>query len=114
VIGEPFNFKGLVHQERKGLVISLSPKVLFDEDGTTIKEGGLPLLYETSDEIKAHFGLPIKVEAYCGDVSIATKQADAVACVLSDRLNTPRARIKTSGYKTPRERQRVDVIILNR
>ncbi|MFH1860027.1 MAG: hypothetical protein ABH870_03305, partial [bacterium] len=73
IVGNPFSIDALAHQEKNGLVITLSSKVLFDPsvDDVQIKPDAMPLIQEVADEIKNYFGLPIEVEVYDDNATMA-------------------------------------------
>jgi hypothetical protein len=113
-MGEPFSFKGLIHREDKGLVISLATEELFSmlDDKVNIRAEALSLLREAADEIrKNHSNVPIIVEAYGMDISLLEEQAKAVAKALADELIILEERIKISAYHAPRYEERIDIVI---
>jgi hypothetical protein len=118
-VGEPFSFDGIIHQESKGLVISLSVPALFDNkktgEGEAVSYSGMELLQEASDYIKRYyFTYPVRVECYSKDDATAQSRAQVTAKTLGGLLLLPRGEIPSSGTFADSINERVDIVIANR
>ena len=118
-VGEPFSFDGIIHQESKGLIISLSVPALFENkktgEGESVSASGMGLLQETADYIKRYyFTYPVKVECFSKDDATANGRAQLVAKSLGGLLLLPRGDIAATGTFTDAVNERVDVVIANR
>jgi flagellar motor protein MotB len=116
IVGKPFSIDAIVHQEKKGLVITLASRVLFEEDidEVQLRPDAMPLIQEVADEIKNYFGLPIVVEAYEYNTSKAKQQAKLIAKLLAEKLIIWEKDIKTSWHKIRKQKPYIDIIIRNR
>ena len=116
LIGAPFVLHSLIHQEENGLFLSLTRKKVFDveKDKNKILYEALPFLKEASDSIKDNFTLPVVVNVYGENASLATEQAKAVAKYFTDELVLPQTQIKAYGFEDAIENFRVDIAIKNR
>ena len=117
-VGEPFSFDGIIHQEQKGLVLSLSLNSLYAEKklGTkeSLSESGIELLKESADWIKRYyFNYPIQVECFSMD-PVALEQAQVFAKSLTSELLLPHSEISASRTPTDRSSERLEIIITNR
>lgn len=116
LIGAPFTIHALLHQEQDGLFISITRKKLFDveKEKTKLIDENVVLLKESLDILKENFNLPIKVEVYGENSTVATEQSKVVAKYLIDSLVLPEECIKYIGYENTIEDHRVDIFIKNR
>lgn len=119
-VGEPFSFDGIIHQESKGLVISLSLSFVFEmkpdlTESETIGESGIELLEEAADWIKQYyFTSPIRVECYTADLVHALSHAQLISKTLASLLLLPRGEIPANGVSSDISSGRIDIIIVNR
>jgi hypothetical protein len=114
VMGYPFVIDALLHKEEKGLVISLSSKKLFgSHDRVELKKSSLPLIKETADYIKDHFGSPLLIEAYNKDKNKAKRQGEKIASLLAKELIIPQTQIKILPIEGKEGEYRIDVILVN-
>lgn len=119
-VGESFSFDGVVHQESKGLVVSLSLNALFNparEFGQkeTLSDQGMDLVQEAADWIKRYyFTYPFRVECYTADGAQGTGRAQTVAKTLANLLLLPRGEIESSGIVSDLSKERIDILITNR
>lgn len=120
LVGEPFFFHGVVHQESKGLFITLANSSLFEttmgvRETETIGESGLALIQEAADYIKRYyFTYPIKVESYAVNAALANSRAATVSKLLASLLLLPKGEIPTSGAVSDRASERIVILISNR
>lgn len=115
--GEPLRFKGVVHQERDGLHISLDSQSLFGKAKAAeqVEKEGLPLLRAAADLIKRKYtGIPVRVEAYAGGKALAERQAAAVEAYLEKELMLQAQEITSDALAVPYAEQRLEVILVNR
>ena len=115
--GEPIRFKGIVHQERDGVHVSLDSTILFgtDKAAKDPTKDGLGLLRASADLIKRRYsGTPIRVESYAGSKTLAETQAQAVENYLIQELMLLPQDIATDSLKTPYAEQRLEIILVNR
>lgn len=120
-VGEPFSFDGVIHQEGKGLFISLWITAIYESakgtggEGETIGNSGMELLREAADWIKRYyFTYPIRVECYSRSEALATSRAQGIAKTLGSLLLLPRGEIAASGTITDSVNERIDILIANR
>ncbi len=118
-VGEPFSFDGIIHQESRGLVLSLALTPLFDAkkpgEKETITPSGADLLKEAADWVKRYyFNYPIRVECFSKDAETASERAQIFAARLSSELLLPRPEIKTNGTSSDADAERLEIIITNR
>lgn len=119
-VGEPFSFDGVIHQESKGLIISLDLSAVFiskkgSSENEIIEESSLELLRETADYIKRYyFTLPISIECYSKDLKMSAVRAQAVSKILQSFLLLPRGEIPTAGFPSDLSSERIDIVITNR
>jgi flagellar motor protein MotB len=116
IVGNPFSIDALAHQEKNGLVITLSSKVLFDPsaEDAQIKPDAMLLIQEVADEIKNYFGLPIEIEVYDDNTVIADAQAEIISNLLSEKLIIWKEQIKTSTHRIKKQKPCVNIIVVNR
>lgn len=120
LVGDPFSFDGVIHQEPQGLVITLSLESLFDKKlpnktEETIGDLGNELLEETADWVKRYyFTYPVKVQCYCQSQTQAISKAKLVADVLTSSLILTNNDIPANGTVSDANNERVDIIITNR
>ncbi|MDI6781117.1 MAG: hypothetical protein QME49_03295 [bacterium] len=116
IVGNPFSIDAIAHQEKNGLVVTLSSRVLFDPsaDDVQIKPDAMPLIQEVADEIKNYFGLPIEIDAYDDNTTTANAQAEIVSNLLAEKLIVWNEQIKTSGHKIRKQKPYINVIVRNR
>lgn len=115
--GEPLRFKGVVHQERDGLHISLDSQSLFGKAkaAESVEKEGLPLLRAASDLVKRKYtGVPLRVEAYAGGKALAERQAQAVESYLEKELMLQAQDITSDALAVPYAEQRLELILVNR
>ncbi len=120
-VGEPFSFNGVMHQESKGLIISLAPDALFDgkksagSDRESIGEIGTALLEEAADWVKRnYYTFPLRIESYGKDDALAASRAEAVSKALGGLLQLHRGEIPASGSITDPGNERIDIVVANR
>ncbi|MEK7273704.1 MAG: hypothetical protein AAB110_00475, partial [Candidatus Desantisbacteria bacterium] len=116
IVGNPFSIDALVHQEKNGLVITLSNRVLFDPsaDDVQIKPDAMPIIQEAADEIKNYFGLPIEVEVYDDNTTMANAQAEIISNLLAEKLIVWNEQIKTSTHRIKKQKPYINIIVSNR
>ncbi|MBI4777900.1 hypothetical protein HY792_03135 [Candidatus Desantisbacteria bacterium] len=116
IVGNPFSIDALAHQEKNGLVITLSSRVLFDPsaDDVQIKPDAMPLIQEVADEIKNYFGLPIEIEVYDDNTTTANAQAETISNLLAEKLIVWNEQIKTSTHRIKKQKPYVNIIVANR
>ena len=121
LISKPFWFEGILHQEAKGLFISLSPNALFKEkeettDQIKISELGVELLKESADWIKRYaFTLPLEVEYYfVKEEPLAQTKVQIISKFLSDQLILPLERIPFRTVPSQKNSEEIALIIGNR
>jgi hypothetical protein len=116
-VGKPLRFKGIAHQERTGLHLSLDSAVLFGQakaDEKLSREGGL-LVRSAADLVKRRFaGIPIRVESYAQSKALADRQASAVEAQLIRELMLLPQDISIDTLRTPYAEQRLEIVLLNR
>ncbi|OGR82320.1 MAG: hypothetical protein A2902_00980 [Elusimicrobia bacterium RIFCSPLOWO2_01_FULL_64_13] len=119
-VGEPFRFDGVIHQESRGLVISLASQAVFERDKgfgeqEAVSDSGTDLLQETADWIRRnYFTLPIKVDGYAKNSQQAETRAATVARAMEKILLLPRPDIASSGAMSGLQEERIEVTIINR
>ncbi len=120
-VGEPFSFNGVMHQESKGLIISLSPDAVFDgkkspgSDSESIGNGGKALLEEATDWIKRnYYTFPLRIESYGKNDTVATARGATVSKTLGEMLLLHRGEIPASGSITDPGNERIDIVVANR
>lgn len=117
-VGKPIRFKGVVHQERNGLLITLDSAVLFGRaKGAETVQGaeGQDLIRSCADVIKRRYsGMPIRVEAYAGSKELAERQAQEIEAALTKELMLLPQDISIDALATPYAEQRVEIVLLNR
>lgn len=119
-VGDSFSFDGVIHQESKGLTISLAFPSLFEAkkgfaESETIGDSGLGLLQEVADWIKRYyFTYPVRVECYSSDDSLSLSRSQAVAKILASILLLPRGELSANGTVADLSKERVDIVIGNR
>jgi len=116
-VGVPLRFKGIVHQERDGLHISLDSSSLFGKAKASEKLAleGSDLVRSAADVVKRGFsGVPIRVEAYASSKDLAERQAQDVERALMQELMLLPQDIATDSLQTPYADQRVEIVLLNR
>lgn len=116
IMGNSFSIDALVHQEKNGLIITLSSRVLFDQsaDDVQIKPDALLLIQEVADEIKNYFGLPIEIELYNDNASTANAQTEIIKNLLTEKLLVWNEQIKTSTHLAKKQKPFINVILYNR
>ncbi len=116
IVGNPFSIDALVHQEKNGLVITMSSRVMFDPsaDEVQIKPDGMPFIQEAADEIKNYFGLPIEIEVHNDDSTTAKAQAEIISNLLAEKLIVWNEQIKTSTHQIRKQKPYINVIVRNR
>ncbi len=116
IMGNPFSIDALVHQEKDGLVITLSSRILFDQsaDDVQIKPEALSLIQEVTDEIKNYYGLPIEIEAYDDSVSLTKIQTEVLRNLLAERLLVWNEQIKTTTHRIKKQKPYINIVVNNR
>lgn len=115
--GEPLRYKGVVHQERDGLHISLDSQALFGKAKAAeqVEKDGLPLLRAAADLVKRKYtGIPLRVEAYSGGKALAERQAQAVETYMEKELMLQGQDITSDALAVPYGDQRLELILVNR
>lgn len=116
-VGAPLRFKGILHQERDGLHITLDSASLFGKAKAAEKLSpeGLDLVRSAADLIKRSYsGVPIRVEAYASSKDLAERQAQDVEANLAKELMLLPQDISTDVLQTPYSDQRLEIVLLNR
>lgn len=116
-VGKPIRYKGIVHQERTGLHLTLDSAALFGrtKSRTAIEPEGIPVVRSAADLIKRrHSGIPIRVEAYAGTQELAQRQAEAVERYLIQELMLLPQDISVDADRAPYADQRLEIVLLNR
>lgn len=118
-VGEPFAFDGVLHQESRGLIISLALPALFEpKKGSSeeiIGQSGTDLLAESADWIKRYFfTYPIRIECHGKDASLSGQRAKAASKVLGSMLLLHTGEIPSTGNLADAGVERLDIIIANR
>lgn len=116
VVGKPFNFDAIMHQEEHGLILSMSDIAMFtrDPEASEITEQGKLLLMETADMLKKYYTLPIRVEVYANNLATAGKRSKNIAEYLTELLIVPDDRIKTANHTAYVANQRINIVIVNK
>lgn len=114
---KPIKYKGVVHQERTGLHMTLDSTALFgsmkDASGTVGEGEGV--LRAAADLIKRRYpGVPLRVEAYSGTKELAEKQARTVQDYLQRELMLMPQDVSTDSDRATFSDQRIEIILLNR
>lgn len=115
--GEPLRFKGVVHQERDGLHISLDSQGLFGKAKASeqVEKEGVPLLRAAADLVKRKYtGVPVRVEAYAGGKLLAERQAQSVESYMEKELMLQSQEITSDALAVPYGEQRLELILVNR
>jgi hypothetical protein len=115
--GKPIKFKGVIHQERTGLHISLDSTFLFGsaKEAARIQEEGANVLRSAADLVKRRYSrIPIRVEAYARTKPLADAQAQGVRDYFTRELMLMPQDISMEGDSSGFADQRVEVILLNR
>ncbi|HVE13236.1 MAG TPA: hypothetical protein VNI01_07575, partial [Elusimicrobiota bacterium] len=116
-VGTPLRYKGIVHQERDGIHITLDSAELWgrakaNQDLTT---EGVALMRSAADLIKRRFtGLPLRVEAYAASKELADRQAAAASDYLLKELMLLPQDLSTDSLRTPFSDQRTEIVLVNR
>jgi len=114
VVGEPFTVVALLHQESRGLIISIALDSLFNERDKDLRPEGKIILQEVSDILKRYFELPVRIEAWTGDIQAGKNQSGSVADCLAERLIVPVKQFVTASVSETTPNERIDVLIQNR
>lgn len=115
--GDPVRYKGVVHQERDGLHVSLDSSILFGKakGGESLEKEGLSLVRAAADLVKRKYtGVPVRVESYAGSKALAERQAAAVEDYMAQELMLSGAEITTDSLSVGYGDQRVELILVNR
>ena len=112
-VGEPFKYPAIMHQEKDGLVITISDELMFskNKEATGITNEAKLLLMEAADTIKKYHTLPIAIHAYSNSEKVASKRAENVNEYLCDLLLFPKDRMATAGSSAYIDQQRLDIVI---
>jgi hypothetical protein len=116
-VGDPLRFKGIVHQERDGLHLSLDSASLWGSGKTaqSLQGEGARIIRSAADLIKRRYaGIPIRVEVYGATKQLADLQADIIEGMLTKELMLLPQDISTDSLRVPYTDQRVEIILLNR
>jgi len=116
-VGKPLRFKGIVHQERDGLHLSLDSASLFGagKNSQSLVERGPQIIRSAADLIKRRYaGIPIRVEVFGATKQLADLQADLIEGLLTKELMLLPQDISTDSLRVPYTDQRVEIILLNR
>lgn len=116
-VGKPLRFKGIIHQERTGLHVSLDSAVLFGrtKTGSRLTAEGSSLVRSAADLVKRrHPGVPIRLESYANTKSLAEQQALAVEHMLIQELMILPQDVSIDSMRAPYTGQRMEIILLNR
>lgn len=117
-VGTPLRFKGMLHQERDGLHVSLDSSVLFGmakNQEHLAEPEGQDLLRSAADLIKRrHAGINIRVECYAGTKMLAESQCQVIEKVLQSELMILPQAITSDTLRVPYAQQRVEIILQNR
>lgn len=116
-VGKPMRFKGIVHQERTGLHVSLDSAMMFGQTKAReeVQAEGMKLLRSAADLIKRRYtGIPIRVECYAQTKPLAERQCGGIERYLSSELMLLPQDISTDTLPVPYAEQRTEIILLNR
>lgn len=117
-VGEPIRYKGIVHQERDGLHISLDSAILFGmakRKVTPASPEGASLIRSAADLIKRRYtGIPIRLECYSSTKRVAESQCESLKAVLADELMILPQDVFIDTLRVPYTQQRVEIILQNR
>jgi len=116
-VGNPLRFKGVVHQERDGLHISLDSAALFgtSKQGRSLDPTGAELLRSAADLIKRRYSaIPIRVEAFSNAKELAMHHAQLIESELTKELMLLPQDISTDSLQRPYSDQRVEIVLQNR
>ena len=115
VIGQPFSIDGALHQEKEGLIVSISAKALFDPQGSAnLTKTGKLILIEASDILKEYFNIPVVVKAYAESDSLGEEQAGEIVKYFDKILVVPENKIGVKGYKDNPENYHIEIVITNK
>ncbi|MFH2205020.1 MAG: hypothetical protein ABIJ96_18070 [Elusimicrobiota bacterium] len=116
--GKPIRFKGIVHQERDGLHLSLDSAELFGMSKTTVELAdpqGIGLVRAAADLVKRRFGgMSIRLECYSGTKAMAEAQCEAIEQMLLKELMILPQDVSIDSLRVPYTQQRVEIILQNR
>lgn len=115
--GKPLKERGVVHQERNGLFISVDSTALFGgaKESGTLQGEGEGILRAAADYIKRrHPGVPLRVEAFSSTRELAERQAQTVTDFLVRELMLMPQDISSEARKEPYSEQRLDIVLVNR
>ncbi len=115
--GRPLKERGVVHQERNGLFISVDSTALFGgaKESGSLQGEGEGILRAAADYIKRrHPGVPLRVEAYSSTRELAERQAQTVTDFLVRELMLMPQDISSEARKEPYSEQRLDIVLVNR
>lgn len=117
-VGTPLRFKGIMHQERDGLHISLDASALFSmtKGKERLEEPeGADLVRSAADLVKRRYsGTPIRLECYSGTKELAEIQCESIEKLLQKELMILPQDITSDGLRVPYAQQRVEIILQNR
>lgn len=116
-VGKPLRFKGIVHQERTGLHVSLDSAVLFGRTKMEhrLSAKGRELVRSAADLVKRRYpGVPIRLEVYANTKSLAEQQAQAVEHLLIQELMILPQDVSIDSMRASYTGQRTEIILLNR
>lgn len=115
--GKPLKERGVVHQERNGLFISMDSTMLFGgaKESGSLQGEGEGILRSAADYIKRrHPGIPLRVEAYSSTRELAERQAQTASDFLVHELMLMPQDISSEARKEPYSDQRLDIVLVNR
>lgn len=119
-VGKPFSFDGIIHQESKGLVLTLASSSLFEQkqdysEDEEIGESGMELLKESADWIKRNFyNYPVRLEGFFKDTRKAQSRLAQVGKNLESLLLIPRGKTPAQFFATESKSEHIDILIGNR
>ena len=118
IVGKPILFKGILHQEDTGLLVTLDSEILFgtSKTGTELAASkGTDLLRSAADLIKRRFtGIPIAVRVFANTKELAETQGTVVQNVLLQELMAMSKNVTVEGARAAFSDQRVEIVLLNR
>lgn len=116
-VGKPMRFKGVVHQERTGLHLTMDSSEVFGRTKSAEKldREAAKLMRSAADLIKRnHAGVPIRVECYAETKPLAERQCREVEDFLTRELMLLPQDISIDSLRAPYKDQRLEIILQNR
>ncbi|MFA6093893.1 MAG: hypothetical protein WCU88_10080 [Elusimicrobiota bacterium] len=115
--GKPIKYKGVMHQERTGMHLSLDSTAVFgpSKEAQEPRPEAEPLLRSAADLIKRRYpGVPLRVESYAATKELAEQQAQSLQAYLLHELMLLPQDISTDFDRAQFSEQHTEIILLNR